>query len=117
MPAPVLYDYDAALIDIRLVQGDDFEMVVDVEGDRSADDFDAACRPARSTSGGATFTTAVGSYNAGDDSTPVSITMANTDTDDLDAGRYLWDLQWTEAGGDIRTIARGGLTVVGDVTT
>jgi hypothetical protein len=109
-----LYDYGPVAIDLRLVQGDDFEMVVDVEGDRDADAFAAALRPARGSTV-TVFTTSVGAYNAGTDSTPVTITMADTTTNDL-GGIYYWDLEWTASGGAVRTIAAGVATVLVDVT-
>lgn len=112
---PALYDADAALLDITFVQGDDFSMVVDVEGDRSADAFAASLRRLRGQTATA-FTITVGSYDSGDDTTPVTVEMPDTTTEDLSPGEHLWDLEWTEAGGSVRTLLRGTVTVVDDVT-
>lgn len=110
-----LYDYGPALVDIRFVAGDDFNMVVNVEGDVDADTFAAALRYL--TVGPVAFTCSVGSYNAGTDSTPVTVTMADTTTDDFAPGEYLWDLEWTTAGGVVRTVAGGTATVLPSITT
>jgi hypothetical protein len=112
---PTLYDYGPAVIDLRFVRGDDFSMVVDVEGDRDADAFAAALRT-KKVAAVVAFTTAVGAYNAGLGTTPVTITMADTTTDDLTPGQYLWDLEWTASGGAVRTIASGAVTVLEDYT-
>jgi hypothetical protein len=110
-----LYDYGPALIDLRFTRGDDFSMVVDVEGDRDADAFAASLRPKRSSTVVA-FTTSVGAYDSGTDTTPITITMADTTTDDLVPGLYVWDLEWTASGGAVRTIAGGDAVVREDVT-
>jgi hypothetical protein len=112
----ILYSADAVLIDIVLVQGNDFEMVINVEGDISAYSFAAALKPQRGTTT-TTFTDAVGSYNAGTDSTPVTLTLTDAQTDALEAGFYYWDGKWTTGGGLERTIVRGALEVVRRVTT
>jgi hypothetical protein len=110
---PTLYDYGPATIDIRMVRGDDFSMVVDVEGDRDADSFAAALRT-RKIAAVVPFTVSVGAYVA--PNTPVTITMPDTTTDDLVPGPYYWDLEWTTAGGEVRTIAGGTVTVLEDYT-
>lgn len=115
MPSPVLYDYGPAPVDIILVAKRDFSIVVDVEGDRTADTFAASLRPVRSATVTA-FTVTVGSYDAGEDSTPVTVTMTDSTLDGLDPGAYLWDLKWTTAGGLERQLAAGSATVAAAVT-
>jgi hypothetical protein len=109
-----LYDYGPAKLDIRMTRGDDFSMVVDVEGDRDADAFAAALRT-KKIGAVVAFTTSVGVYSAGLGTTPVTISMADTVTDDLVPGPYVWDLEWT-SGGNVRTIAAGDLIVLEDYT-
>jgi hypothetical protein len=110
-----LYDYGPAQLDIRMVRGDDFSMVVDVEGDRDADAFAAALRT-KKIAAVVPFTVSVGVYSAGLGTTPVTISMADTTTDDLVPGPHRWDLEWTTAGGAVRTIAAGDVTVLEDYT-
>jgi hypothetical protein len=106
---PTLYDYGPATLDLRFARGDDFSMIVDVEGDRDADAFAAALRTKK-------ITTSVGAYDAGAGTTPVTISMADTVTDDLTPGPHLWDLEWTASGSTTRTILRGDVVVVEDIT-
>jgi hypothetical protein len=107
-----LYDYGPAKVDIRMVRGDDFSMVIDVDGDRDADAFAAALRT-RKLAAVIPFTVTVGAYSA--PSTPITIALADTTTDDLEPGPYYWDLEWTSAGA-VRTIAGGEVTVLEDYT-
>jgi hypothetical protein len=108
----MLYDYGPATIDIRMVRGDDFSMVVDVEGDRDADTFQASLRT-KKIAAVIPFTISVGAYSA--PSTPITVTMVDTTTDDLVPGPYYWDLEWT-SGSSTRTIAAGEVTVLEDYT-
>jgi hypothetical protein len=110
-----LYDYGPVTLDIRFVQGDNFSMVVDVEGDRDADAFAASMRPVRSSTTTA-FTTSVGAYVGGTGLTPVTIAMDDSVTLLLTPGEYRWDLEWTAVGGAVRTIAAGYVMVLDDVT-
>lgn len=110
----MLYDYGPATVDIRLVRGNDFSMVVDVEGDRDADTFTAYLRPVASATTTA-ISCSAGAYNAGAGTTPVTLTIADTVTDLLTPGDHVWDLKWTAAGVE-RTIAGGAVEVIANVT-
>lgn len=111
-----LYDYGPTAIDLRLVNRRDFSMVVDVEGDRSADTFAASLQPAKRPHGVTAFTVTVGAYDAGDDTTPVTVSLADTTLDAMEAGAWVWDLKWTTAGGLERTIAAGDATILAAIT-
>jgi hypothetical protein len=102
----LLYDVSAVPFDIAFHQGDDVEILIEVEGDISGYGFAAAMRPQRGTTT-TTFTDAVGSYNAGTNSTPVTLTLTDATTDTLEPGLYYWSGKWTTGGGLERTIAAG----------
>lgn len=111
---PELYDYGPQALDIKLAQGDDFSLTVDIAGDRDADTFAAALRPQRGSTV-TSFGASVGAYDSGAGTTPVTITLADSVTGALDVGLYYWDLQWT-SGTATRTILAGDLEVLLDVT-
>lgn len=116
--------YDLSPSDVPLVftQGDDFTVTLYVSGNRAAYTFAAKLKPALAANGTTTtsFAMTVGSYNAGTDETPVTCVLTDTQTDLLAlVGRpagYIWDLQWTDGGSLIRTVASGTVTVLEDVT-
>lgn len=92
-----LFDAGPATVDIRMSQGDDFEMVIGVEGDVSADTFAAGLQPNTGAAPTA-FTVAVGSYNAGTDETSITVTMADTVLDGFEPGLHMWGLRRTDSG-------------------
>lgn len=46
----------------------------------------------------------------------VTVTVDAATTADIGPGTYVWDLQWTDAAGDIRTILAGTITVLPEVS-
>lgn len=111
---PELYDYGPRTLDIKLMQGDDFSMTVDIAGDRDADTFTAKLAYTR-TGVLTSFGITLGSYDSGAGTTPVTLTLADSVTDALEAGAYTWDLQWV-SGTSTRTVLAGALEVLRDVT-
>lgn len=117
--------YDLSPSDVPLVftQGDDVSVgPLYVSGNRAAYTFAAKLKPAIAANGTTTtsFAVTVGSYDAGLGETPVTVVLTDTQTDLLTlVGRtpgYFWDLQWTDGGGLLRTVASGLVTVLEDVT-
>lgn len=107
------YDYGPTTVNLRFTRGDDFEMVLDVEGDRAADTFAAAVAN-RATSTETAFTVTAGAYDGTDGTTPVTVAMNDATTAGLTPGLHDWDLQWT-SGGAVRTLLAGVATVLADV--
>ena len=107
------YDYGPTTVHLRFTRGDDFEMVLDVEGDRAADTF-AASVANRATGTETAFTATAGTYDSADDTTPVTVAMGYATTANLTPGLHDWDIQWT-SGGAVRTLLAGTATVLADV--
>jgi len=113
MAIPAVLNRDPEPIDIRVVRGDDFTAILEVEGDRSADTFAAAFRRVGSATVVA-FTSAVaGAYVPLTDVTPVTLSFTDTISDALGVtiyDRYFWSFKWT-VGAAEATIAAGRMYV------
>jgi hypothetical protein len=101
------------------VQGDDWSTELTV-ADAGGDPIDMTgytfLAQARTAPGAATvaFTFTVDTTDAA--TGILVLTVADTVTDDLEPGRYFWDLQWTDGAGAVRTILAGIVTVLAEVS-
>lgn len=109
-------DASPAKVNIKgLVQGDSLRRTITLkDGDYSAYTF--AAKVELSDGSTAAFTIGTATYAAPDTSFTITLPAATTVT--FDAGDVLdWDLQWTDDDGLIRTLVRGKIRVLEQVTT
>lgn len=101
------------------VQGDDWRAELTID-DANGDPLDMtgytflaqARTKAKSASVAFSFTVDTTSAASG----VLVLEVADTVTVDVNPGTYEWDLQWTDGDGKIRTILRGVVTVLAEVS-
>ena len=98
-----------------LVQGDSLQRTITIkDGDYSAYTFAAKVELNDGTT--SAFTVGTPAYASPDTSVVITLPAATTAT--FDVGDVLdWDLQWTDPDGLVRTLARGKIRVLEQVTT
>ena len=108
----------ASISNIFIDQGADFTTTVtvtDSNGDAvSLVGYSAAAqiRKSYSSSTSTAFTTSISNASGGE----ITITLSDTQTAALDAGRYLYDVLITASGGDKTRVVEGQVTVNPSVT-
>ena len=108
----------ASISNIFIDQGADFTTTVtvtDSNGDTvSLAGYSAAAqiRKSYSSSTSTAFTTSISNASGGE----ITITLTDTQTAALDAGRYLYDVLITASGGDKTRVVEGQVTVNPSVT-
>ena len=108
----------ASISNIFIDQGADFTTTVtvtDSNGDAvSLVGYSAAAqiRKSYSSSTSTAFTTSISNASGGE----ITITLTDTQTAALDAGRYLYDVLITASGGDKTRVVEGQVTVNPSVT-
>ena len=108
----------ASISNIFIDQGADFTTTVtvtDSNGDAvSLAGYSAAAqiRKSYSSSTSTAFTTSISNASGGE----ITITLSDTQTSALEAGRYLYDVLITASGGDKTRVVEGQVTVNPSVT-
>ncbi len=108
----------ASISNIFIDQGADFTTTVtvtDSNGDAvSLTGYSAAAqiRKSYSSSTSTAFTTSISNASGGE----ITITLSDTQTAALEAGRYLYDVLITASGGDKTRVVEGQVTVNPSVT-
>ena len=108
----------ASISNIFIDQGADFTTTVtvtDSNGDAvSLVGYSAAAqiRKSYSSSTSTAFTTSISNASGGE----ITITLSDTQTSALEAGRYLYDVLITASGGDKTRVVEGQVTVNPSVT-
>jgi hypothetical protein len=100
---------------ITFTKGDDYEHVLtfDDSVDRTDYTYRAMVRADAADTG-----TAEASFTCvlDDESNTVTMTLTDSDTGALAAGKYTWDVEQTDADSKVTTLLKGTVTVVQDVS-
>lgn len=105
---------------VESVRGDDMDLMCTVTDSDTGDVVDVSgwtvTAQIRASADAATPTDLTTDVSSNGDSGIIYVSLADTDSDDLDAGEYVWDVQAVLDDGTVRTIVGGTWTIIADVT-